>query len=212
MSGNEDLAAPEQGLALIADGITKTLAELKELGMVGTASTGRGFSHLAMSGLELGHGGLTAEFATFCERWEWGVRALVGKGNSLAQDVGLSAGSFHEQEQYIGNSFKVLANSVNGNPYASEEEITKKGWGDVLTQSAYDNRDVSAESMLKAHENVKQTWQDTAWDVNDGLMGSMENAGAVDPRAREAADDKLDDWLDPSDDARTRANDQSWGS
>ncbi|WP_455354516.1 hypothetical protein [Streptomyces sp. SYSU K217416] len=213
MSGGEpDLAAPEAALALIADGITKAIAELKELGMVGEASMGRGFSDLVLSGLELGHGGLAAEFKTFCERWEWGVRSLVQKGNTFAQQVGLSAGVFHEQEQYLGNSFKVLANSVNGNPYASEEDITKKDWAEIRTQSAYDNPDWSSASAEKAHANVKQTWRDTAWDVNDGLMDSMENAGMVDPAIRDVADGRLDEWIGPSDDAHDRANEQSWGS
>jgi hypothetical protein len=38
--------------------------------MIGTASAGRGFSDLALSGLELGHGGLTSALDSFCERWE----------------------------------------------------------------------------------------------------------------------------------------------
>lgn len=37
------------------------LGELKELGMVGEAGAGRGFSDIALSGLELGHEGLTSE-------------------------------------------------------------------------------------------------------------------------------------------------------
>ncbi|EFL15241.1 hypothetical protein [Streptomyces sp. C] len=102
MSGDgSDLDVSKQALGQIADGITKTLAELKELGMVGTASMGRGFSDLSLSGLETGHDGLTSSFNAFCERWEWGVRALVQQGNDFAANVGLSAGLVHEQDQYI---------------------------------------------------------------------------------------------------------------
>ncbi|MER7495350.1 hypothetical protein ABT033_22425 [Streptomyces pharetrae] len=66
--GGKDLEA--DGLGLVAQGLTAALGELKELGMVGMAGAGRGFGDIALSGLELGHEGLTAEFGSFCERWE----------------------------------------------------------------------------------------------------------------------------------------------
>ncbi|MGY4963973.1 polymorphic toxin type 30 domain-containing protein [Streptomyces sp. 900105245] len=80
--GDKDLQT--DGLALIAKGLTDALGELKELGMVGSAGAGRGFSDIALSGMELGHEGLTGEFTSFCERWEWGVRSLVDEtGNTV---------------------------------------------------------------------------------------------------------------------------------
>ncbi|GAA1332108.1 hypothetical protein GCM10009647_072570 [Streptomyces sanglieri] len=113
MSGDgSDLHVPPDALAAIAKGIDLAHAELKDLGMVGEASAGRGFSDLGLSGLELGHGGLAAEFETFCGRWEWGVRALTQKGNNFAVGVGLSAGSFAEHEQYVKDSFKIGVNSL----------------------------------------------------------------------------------------------------
>ncbi|MER5738235.1 hypothetical protein ABT117_21490, partial [Streptomyces sp. NPDC002262] len=82
MSGNEpDLVAPPEALAAIAKGIDLAHAELKELGMIGSATMGRGFSDLALTGLELGHPGLASVLETFCERWEWGVRGLTLRGN-----------------------------------------------------------------------------------------------------------------------------------
>ncbi|MFF4096834.1 hypothetical protein ACFYYY_24105 [Streptomyces sp. NPDC001834] len=114
-----DLHVPPEALAAIAKGIDLAHAELKDLGMVGEASAGRGFSDLGLSGLELGHGGLASEFRTFCDRWEWGVRALTQKGNNFALGVGLSAGAFAEQEQYVKDSFKIGVNSLNGNPHLS---------------------------------------------------------------------------------------------
>ncbi|MGY5103095.1 hypothetical protein ACWC19_21285, partial [Streptomyces sp. 900105245] len=61
--GDKDLQT--DGLALIAKGLTDALGELKELGMVGSAGAGRGFSDIALSGIELGHEGLTGEFTSF---------------------------------------------------------------------------------------------------------------------------------------------------
>lgn len=108
-----DLEAPKQALVDITNGINLAHAELKDLGMIGEASAGRGFSDLALSGMELGHGGLTAEFQTFCDRWEWGVRALTLRGNAFAQGVGLSAGSYAEREQYVKDAVKIRVNSLN---------------------------------------------------------------------------------------------------
>lgn len=96
---------------------------------LGEASAGRGFSDLALSGLQQGHAGLTAEFETYCKRWEWGVRALTLRGNNFAIGVGLAAGSVHEQDQqdeYVEDSFKVVVNGVTGNPHLTEDQVKKK--------------------------------------------------------------------------------------
>ncbi|WP_405812137.1 hypothetical protein OG524_31735 [Streptomyces sp. NBC_01520] len=212
MSGKgADLQAPAVALAAIAKGIDLAHAELKELGFIGQASTGRGFSDLALSGLELGHGGLTSEFETFCDRWEWGVRALTQKGNGFALGVGLSAGSFAEQEQYIKDSFKVGVNSLNGNPHLSEDEVKTMSWDTISKQTAYDDPDWGWESMTEAHGEVKQTWQDTAYDAEDAALDSMERNGVLDPEVRAAVDERLREHLDPSQETIDQAEQPRWG-
>ncbi|MFP1626160.1 hypothetical protein ACLB9X_13520 [Streptomyces sp. 5K101] len=212
MSGGEpELAAAASGLAEIAKGINLAHAELKELGMIGEASVGRGFSDLALSGLELGHGGLTSEFETFCNRWEWGVRALTWKGNAFAQGVGLSAGSFAEQEQYVKDSIKIGVNSLNGNPHLSEDEVKQMRWDTIRDQHAWDNADWSAESMREAHGEVKQTWKNTTYDVMDAQMDSMERSGLIDPKIRDAMDEQLKEDLDPDQATIDQAEQPRWG-
>lgn len=199
MSGEgSDLEVPPEALAAIAKGIDLAHAELKDLGMIGEASTGRGFSDLALSGLELGHGDLASKFGTFCDRWEWGVRALTQKGNGFAQGVGLSAGSYAEQESYVKDSIKIGVNSLNGNPHLSEDEVKAKSWDTISGQSAYDNPDWSGESMAEAHGEVKQNWQNTVYDAEDSLLDSMERNGLVDPQVRAAVDEELKERFDPS--------------
>ncbi|NUK05623.1 hypothetical protein HRW16_31795 [Streptomyces lunaelactis] len=212
MSGNEPyLAAPTWALVEIANGINLAHAELKELGMIGEASVGRGFSDLALSGMELGHSGLTDEFETFCNRWEWGVRALTLRGNSFAQGVGLSAGSFAEQEQYVKDSFKIGVNSLNGNPHLSEDEVKQMSWETIRNQHAWDNADWSGESFSQAHAEVKQTWQNTTYDVEDALLDSMERSGAIDPKLRDALDEQLKETLDPDQATIDQAEQPRWG-
>ncbi|WP_432751941.1 hypothetical protein ACE1OA_00120 [Streptomyces sp. JL2001] len=198
MSGDKpDLAAPAAALVEIAKGIDLAHAELKELGMIGEASAGRGFSDLALSGLELGHGGLTSEFETFCNRWEWGVRALTLRGNGFARGVGLSAGSFAEQEQYIKDSIKIGVNSLNGNPHLSEDEVKGMRWDTIRDQHMWDNADWSGESFSEAHGEVKQNWKNTGYDVMDAQMDSMERSGLIDPAVRDRLDAQLREDLDP---------------
>ncbi|MGW7467162.1 hypothetical protein ACWGJT_21330 [Streptomyces xantholiticus] len=212
MSGEQpDLVAPPSALVEIAKGIDLAHAELKELGMIGEASVGRGFSDLALSGLELGHGGLTSEFETFCNRWEWGVRALTMKGNLVAQALGLSVGSFAEQEQYIKDSIKIGVNSVNGNPHLSEDEVKQMSWDTIRDQHAWDNADWSRKSMAEAHAGVGQTWRDTTYDVEDALLDSMERSGALDPTMREAIDAEMKEMLDPSQETVAQAEQPRWG-
>jgi hypothetical protein len=159
----KDLAA--QGLDLIAKGLTEALGELKELGMVGAAGAGRGFGDVSLSGMELGHEELVGVFTSFCERWEWGVRSLINEGNGFALKTGLSAGTYYETEQYVEGSFKVVTNAAIGNPYASEDEVTKQGWGDIATSGAFGGVDYSKESFDRAGENIEQGWKDAGRDV-----------------------------------------------
>jgi len=211
MSGNEpDVVAPKEALKLITKGINDSLGELKELGMVGEASMGRGFSDLKLTGMQLGHGGLTAAFGSFCERWEWGVRTLVQEGNDFAKDVGLSAGLLHEQDQYIQGSFKVLANSAMGNPYADEDDITKKSWGGVLSDNPYTqvrDADYSAESFQKAQDNSVQAWKNTAWDVSTATgspaVSAIDAAGL-----RDEMNDEMHEHFGPSPEEQAAARQQ----
>ncbi|MCX4734897.1 hypothetical protein [Streptomyces sp. NBC_01363] len=206
-----DLEVPPDALALIAQGIDKAHGELKDLGMIGEATTGRGFSDLALSGLELGHEGLAAGFEAFCERWEWGVRGLMAWGNSFAAGVGLSVGAFHEQEQYVKDTFKIAMNAVNGNPHLSEDEVKEKSWDEIRSQSPYDGADGSQESFDRAQEEVGRTWRDTGYDVQDGMLDSMRNSGVISPEVREAADEQARRTFDPSDEAIRQAQQPNWG-
>ena len=167
--GGKDLKAT--GLDLVAKGLTEALAELKELGMVGEAGAGRGFSDIALSGLELGHEGLTGDFKSFCERWEWGVRSLVDEGNAFAAEVpACRQARYYETEQYVEGSFKVVANSAIGNPYASEDDVTKKGWGDIAKSGAYGDPDYSKESFDQAMANSAQGWKDAGRDMRRPIL------------------------------------------
>ncbi|MEU6594300.1 hypothetical protein ABZ923_34715 [Streptomyces sp. NPDC046881] len=178
----KDLAT--QGLALIAKGLTDALGELKELGGFGSSGAGRGFGEIALSGLELGHEGLTGEFTSFCERWEWGVRSLIAEGNGFAEKTGLAAGTYYETDKYVEGTVKVVENAAIGNPYASEEDVEKMGYGDIAKSGAYGGDvDYSKESFDEAWANSKQGWKTAADDVmTSHTIGPVPGMGVGDLR------------------------------
>ncbi|MEU2156667.1 hypothetical protein ABZ532_16885 [Streptomyces sp. NPDC019396] len=209
--GSADLAAA--GLGEIAGGLTQALGELKELNSDSLAGAGRGFGNIAMSGLELGHESLTATFSSFCERWEWGVRALVNEGNALAVRTGLAAGTYHETEQYMEGTFKILGNAAIGNPYASEDEVTKQGWRDIATSGVLSGPDYSRESFEQAKDNMAQGWKDAGRDV---MTSKTVGLPGLNPELMHesvgVSDEQYEQWLDekfgPSPEERAAAAQQ----
>ncbi|MEV8021606.1 hypothetical protein AB0O76_35810 [Streptomyces sp. NPDC086554] len=207
MSGDQkDLQAG--GLDLIAQGITLTLEELRELGPIGAAGEGRGFEDLALSGMELGHPGLLGAFDSFVERWQWGVRSLVNEGNDFAEGVGLAAGTLHETDVYVDGSLKVVSNSLGGNPYATEDEVTGMSWDELNDRHAFADPDYSEESFDKAGENMKQGWQDAG---RDALTSDMLGSGAV-QRTAGMSDEEyeflLDEAFGPSPEERAESGER----
>ncbi|MFR9800042.1 hypothetical protein ACL02U_29740 [Streptomyces sp. MS06] len=195
------------GLNEIAAGLTLALGELKAIGLDAAAGAGRGFSQLELSGLELGHEGLTDTFHSFCERWEWGVRSLVNEGNALAKETGMAAGTYYENDQYVSGTMKVALNSVVGDPHASEEQVAHEGWGEIATQTAHP--DYSKESFEHAYRNSLQGWKDAGRDVMTshslGVPGLSPEELAKSAGVSDAAyDQMLDDVYGPSPEERAR--------
>ncbi|MGW1104274.1 hypothetical protein [Streptomyces sp. NPDC002540] len=166
MSGDgADLAFDKESVAKFTQGVGAVIDQLGELGGATGSVMGKGFSGLAMTGMEAGHRGLLVDFEDFCERWEWGVRTLVSDASALADRLGLAAGTQWEHDQYVEGSFKVGANALmGGNPHATEEDIAQQNWGDILTPD-YLDPDWSAESFEKAGQDIEQTWKDTGRTV-----------------------------------------------
>ncbi|MFI6459137.1 hypothetical protein [Streptomyces sp. NPDC050538] len=217
MSGDSGENIKAAGLDEIAQGITLVLGELKDLGVDSLAGAGRGFSELALSGLELGNEELLSDFTSFCERWEWGVRALVIEGNNFAAGVGLSAGTLYETDQYVQGTMKIVVNAGMGNPYASEADVTQQSWGNLVRNNEYTGGvDYSTESAVKAMDNTEQAYKDAARDVMTshtiGPMGlNPANAAAAAGLSGDEYNDILDGPLGPSPEERAKAAERQQG-
>jgi hypothetical protein len=201
-----DLQFDKASVAKFTQGVGATIDQLGELGGATGSVMGKGFSELSMTGMEAGHHGLSVDFEDFCERWEWGVRALVSDASALANRLGLAAGTQWEHDQYVEGSLKVGVNSVmGGNPHATEEEITQQDWGEVFTPDAL-NPDWSAESFERAGQEMEQTWKDTGRTVlTEGQGGQRsevlkDTLGISDDQWNQA----LDDTFGPSPEERAQ--------
>ncbi|MEV6733544.1 MULTISPECIES: hypothetical protein [unclassified Streptomyces] len=175
MAGGGDLEVSPAAVASIQVGLRAAISELRESGDAAGASQGAGFENLSMTGMETGHAGLATDFEDFCERWEWGVRALIQDASTLAGNLGIAAGTMWEEDQYIQGAFKVAANAAYGNPHATEDEIEQKSWGDIFSADVY-KPDYSAESFEKGAQDIKKTWSDTKDTVTStGKIGSLKD-------------------------------------
>ncbi|MFD8965933.1 hypothetical protein ACFV0C_13210 [Streptomyces sp. NPDC059568] len=213
MGGAGDLRFDEESVRRITEGLRAAVGELRDVGTGTGAVLGKGFSDLSMTGMESGHHGLSADFEDFCERWEWGVRALVQDANTIASTLGLAAGLVWEEDQYLQGTFKIAVNAAVGNPHASEEEITGQSWGEVFTPD-YLSPDYSAESFERAGDEAAQTWRDTGRTVlTEGQGGRqsriLNEMLGVD---QEAFDQALDDTFGPSPEERAQQQRQGEGS
>ncbi|MGW4028850.1 hypothetical protein ACWEFL_05920 [Streptomyces sp. NPDC004838] len=205
-----DLRFDKASVLKFTRGMGATIDQLGDLGGATGSVMGKGFSSLAMTGMEAGHHGLSVDFEDFCERWEWGVRALVRDASEIANRLGLAAGTQWEHDQYIAGTLKVGANAVfGGNPHAGEEEIAKQDWGDIFTPD-YLDPDWSPESFEKAGQDMEQTWKDTGrallTEGNGGRQADMLNnvLGVSD----EQWNQRLDEGFGPSPEERAKQGQQ----
>ena len=207
-----DLQAGAESFRLITQGLTAALGELRDIGSVGSAGAGRGFEALGLSGLEVGYGDLADAFSSFCDRWEWGVRSLVGEANDLAAGVGLAAGTYDETDQYVEGALKIGVNSVMGNPHLTEDQVTARSWDDVWADNPVNqvrHADYSDESWDRAGAAIRQGYRDTARDVvTSDVMGTRPALQAASGLSDEDYQQAVHDSLGPTPEERAAAGEQ----
>jgi hypothetical protein len=163
-------------------GIQDTLSELEHAGL-GGAAEGRGFSGLKLSGLQLGPDGVTSALSDFCDRWSWGVRALVQDGNEIARRLGLSAGVYYQQEQYVQGVLKDAITAAMGNPHQSQAQTEQESWGQVVSDNPFtqvENADYSVTSFQQAAQHSEQVWSAEGTDLKQlGERVALGPAGDV---------------------------------
>ncbi|MDG4858323.1 hypothetical protein P8605_09185 [Streptomyces sp. T-3] len=163
----------QEALDQISKGINLAMAELKELGFDIEANLGRGFDELELAGLEVGDDALASTFADFCDRWGWGVRSLMQDANEFTKRLGLSAGMYHEQEQYVSDSLKNVFAAAQGDPHKTKEQVDGESWNKVLKDNMVtqvQNPDYSQESAQAAQDTANKAWGQTWQDLGTSTV------------------------------------------
>jgi hypothetical protein len=173
VSGDGDLQISEESARLITQGLRGAIGELKGVASTEDAEMGAGFGSLSMTGMEAGDPGLADDFGDFCDRWEWGVRALLQNASGLAGRVGLAAGTQWEEDQYLQGTFKVVVNAAVGDPHATDDQVARENWHQVLDPGAYEP-DYGTDSGRTAVHDMGRTWRETGEQVSGhGIIGAL---------------------------------------
>jgi len=186
MSGDGYQVDPD-ALKETAAGIEGAIDALKGLGLGQSGEIGRGFSGLELTGIQASSGDLKSAFDAFCERWSWGVRTLVQDGDEIATRLGLSAGLYYDQEQYVQGALKDTVNAAFGNPDQAQSVTESKSWGQVWSDNPIEDvlhPDYSAASEAKAGKTVRSTWAGEKKDLEQ--LGIKAAGGPVADAAIEA--------------------------
>lgn len=155
----------------LTKGIKAATAELKELGFDVEAQLGRGFDRLSMDGVECGDDGLASVLDSFCDRWGWGVRSLMQDANEFSKKLGLTAGIYYEQEQYLSDTMKQTVNAAMGDPSLSAEQLHNRSWSQIgednpFTQIKNPDFDPTSEDSMDAHKRMLKTGGKLAEDFH----------------------------------------------
>ena len=147
-----------------ARGINDSIAALKSLGLDETAEVGRGFSGVALSGLQAGDAELATAFGGFCDRWSWGVRTLVQDGSQFAARLDLSAGIYHDTEQYLTGVAKNVTAAAAGDPHLSDEQAAQASWSQDAAGITGAPTPASGTSWADARQQARQQWTQVGRD------------------------------------------------
>ncbi|WP_299575161.1 hypothetical protein [uncultured Williamsia sp.] len=177
-----------------AKGINGVIDGLSGTPVIGAyaGQTGRGFNDLALSGEQMSRPEAKAAMDDFCERWEWGMRALVQTANDIAHHLNLGAGMYENQEKYNADALRDFANDLVGDPSLQKESV-RDGDGNIVVKGTDDmsagelvdyNRDrlthpdVSAESFAAVKDDVENNLKSAAGDIPQAL-GNVSAVGTA---------------------------------
>lgn len=149
-------------LTTAADGIEAVIAELRPLTTAGRASAGRGVVEVELDAAQFGHDGLAEEFATFCRRWEWGVRGLAQDGSDMADGLRESGRAYEQAEHTTGSILSRLLSDATGDPRADPEQAARQSPEEVARAAGSPE---APGAWSRAGDSMARTWSDVGSDV-----------------------------------------------
>lgn len=170
----------------VEKGLKDAIAEMEEVGYFEvTSQQGYGFSSLSMTGLAVGDAELASVFSEFCDRWGWAVKEKIHDANQMAVGLGLSAGLYHEQEEYVVGSLKELTASATANnpadASAAADGAPGKSWEQIHRDSAQRAaQDKPADFSLPDFDEMGDQWKQVGDDAATSPLIGGEGDGRGD--------------------------------
>ncbi|MFC9981293.1 hypothetical protein [Gordonia sp. NPDC127522] len=129
----ENLHVEPSALDKASTGINGVIDGLADTGVGSdySAALGRGYGDLDLDGRTIGHADPKSGLEEYCDRWEWGVRALVTGAAELSRGLGLGASHYEREEKWAGDQLKNFTMDLIGDPSLTPDEIKGMSWGDL---------------------------------------------------------------------------------
>ena len=121
-----DLDKASAGINGVIDGLADT-----GVGSDYSAALGRGYGDLDLDGRTIGHADPKSGLEEYCDRWEWGVRALVTGAAEISKGLGLGASHYEREEKWAGDQLKNFTMDLIGDPNLTPDQVKEMSWGDL---------------------------------------------------------------------------------
>ncbi|ETA05572.1 MULTISPECIES: hypothetical protein [Gordonia] len=121
-----DLEKASTGINGVIDGLGQT-----GVGSGYSAGLGRGYGDLDLDGKTIGHADPKSGLEEYCDRWEWGVRALVTGAAEVSRGLGLGASHYEREEEWAANQLKDWTMDLIGDPNLTAEQSKDMSWSDL---------------------------------------------------------------------------------
>lgn len=121
-----DLDKASAGINGVIDGLADT-----GVGSDYSAALGRGYGDLDLDGRTIGHADPKSGLEEYCDRWEWGVRALVTGAAEISKGLGLGASHYEREEKWAGDQLKNFTMDLIGDPNLTPDQVKTMSWGDL---------------------------------------------------------------------------------
>ncbi|MGU3292539.1 hypothetical protein [Williamsia sp. M5A3_1d] len=114
----------------------------------------------------------------FCEKWEWGIRAIVQSANDISHKLHLGAGMYEKQDDFHADMLKDIANDLVGDPSLQQESVRDEQ-GNIVVRGT---DDMSASELLDYN-----TDRLSHPDIDENTFGDMVDAAK--PNLEQAVDE-----------------------
>ena len=159
-----DLIKASAGINGVINGLADT-----GVGSDYSAAIGRGYGDLDLDGRTIGHADPKSGLGEYCDRWEWGVRALVTGAAEISKGLGLGASHYEREEKWAGDQLKNFTMDVIGDPSLTPEDLKTMSWGNLWEHNKNAITDpqwaLTPEEMRKHQELGQQLRQTMVEDL-----------------------------------------------